>query len=54
MPRGKAIKSLELIAASREILQEIRPASTRAVCYRLFGLKLIADTSKRSTNRVGT
>ena len=41
--RGKAQKSLELIDAAREILEEIQPASVRAVCYRLFVAGLIAN-----------
>ena len=53
MSRGKARRSLELIEASIEILQEIQPASVRAVCYRLFTLGLIASMSKHETNRVG-
>ena len=52
--RGKSAKSLELISAAREILAEIQPATVRAVCYRLFILKLIPDMSKGSTNRVST
>ena len=52
--RGKAAESLELIAASIRILEEIQPASVRAVCYRLFTEKLIPNMSKASTNKVGT
>jgi hypothetical protein len=52
--RGKGKDSLALIDAAAEILREIQPASVRAVCYRLFVLKLIPDMSKRSTNKVGT
>src|SRR5690554_4293199 len=50
--RGLARQTLHLIAECQEILQEIQPASVRAVCYRLFVEKLIPDMSKRSTNRV--
>ena len=53
MPRGKAAKSLALIDASYVILEDIQPASVRAVCYRLFIGGLIPDMSKNSTNRVG-
>jgi len=53
MPRGKAQKSLQLIAMSRAILHEIQPATVRAVCYQLFVRGLLADMSKASTNRVG-
>jgi hypothetical protein len=52
MPRGKATKSLELIKATYQILEEIQPATVRAVCYRLFTSGLIPDMSKASTNRV--
>jgi len=51
--RGKSEKSLELINASARILNEIQPASVRAVCYRLFIKKLIANMSKNSTGAVG-
>jgi len=36
MGRGKSAKSLALIDACYEILQEIQPATVRAVCYQLF------------------
>ena len=51
--RGKAAKTLALIEASKAILQEIQPASVRAVCYRLFVQKLIKDMSKNETNKLG-
>lgn len=51
--RGKSAKSLEIINASIRILEEIQPASVRAVCYRLFIEKLIPDMSKNSTGAVG-
>lgn len=51
--RGKSAASLELIAASKRILQEIQPATVRAVCYRLFTEKLTQDMGKASTGRVG-
>ena len=54
MPRGKAQKSLDLIAACRDILAEIQPASVRAVCYRLFVAGHIDSMSKNNTNRVST
>lgn len=50
--RGKSRRSLDLIEAAHRILAEIQPASVRAVCYRLFALKLIPNMSKASTNRV--
>lgn len=36
MSRGKSGRSIKLIAAAQCILEEIQPASVRAVCYRLF------------------
>jgi hypothetical protein len=54
MPRGKATKSLALIHRSAEILQEIQPATVRAVCYQLFNQGLIPSMAKKETNRVGT
>ncbi len=54
MGRGKSQRSLDLIDAAREILQEIQPATVRAVCYRLFTMGLIDCMAKSETNRVGT
>ena len=54
MGRGKSRKSLELIAAAKTILEEIEPASVRAVCYRLFIMGLIKSMSKGETNKVST
>lgn len=54
MSRGKSRRSLELIEACIEILQEIQPATVRAVCYRLFVLGLITSMAKNNTNKVGT
>ncbi len=53
MGRGKSRRSLELIDACTEILEEIQPATVRAVCYRLFTMGLIDSMSKNETNRVG-
>jgi len=50
--RGKSQASLRLIEASHEILQEIQPASVRAVCYKLFTQGLIPNMSKGSTGKV--
>jgi hypothetical protein len=50
--RGKSKSSLDLIAASYEILSEIQPASVRAVCYRLFTMGMIPNMSKGSTGKV--
>jgi hypothetical protein len=52
MGRGKHQKSLELIEASYSILEEIQPATVRAVCYRLFIANIIPDMSKASTAKV--
>ena len=54
MKRGRGLSkaSLEIIAASVEILREIQPASVRAVCYRLFARGLIPNMSKASTDKV--
>lgn len=49
---GKGQETLALIDASKEILEEIQPASVRAVCYRLFTRRLIPDMSKNSTGKV--
>ena len=50
--RGKSPRSLALIEAARTILEEIQPASVRAVCYRLFTMTLIPSMAKTSTSRV--
>lgn len=52
MARGKAQKTLELIDAARRILEEIQPATVRAVCYRLFVEKFIDSMAKSNTNMV--
>jgi hypothetical protein len=54
MGRGKSQRSLDLINAAHRILQEIAPASVRAVCYRLFVEGLTASMAKTETNRVST
>lgn len=50
--RGLATKTLSLIAECYDILEEIQPASVRAVCYRLFVNKRIPDMSKNSTGKI--
>lgn len=50
--RGKAQKTTALIDAAIRILEEIQPASIRAVCYRLFTGGLIDSIAKANTNRV--
>lgn len=52
MGRGKSSKSLKLIAAARSILEEIQPATVRAVCYRLFVSGVIDSMKKSETNKV--
>ena len=52
MARGKAQKTLELIDAARRILEEIQPATVRAVCYRLFVEKFIDSMARSNTNMV--
>ena len=47
---GKTTKTR--LAACMEILEEIQPASVRAVCYVLFNRKLIPDMSKQSTGAI--
>ena len=50
--RGKSASSLALVEAAKSILEEIQPATVRAVCYRLFVAGLIADMGKNSTGKV--
>jgi hypothetical protein len=54
MGRGKSPKTVALIEAAFSILEEIQPASVRAVCYRLFTLGLIKNMDKAETNKVST
>jgi hypothetical protein len=54
MPRGKSAKSLALIWKCADILEEIQPATVRAVCYQLFSQGWIASMAKNETNKVGT
>ncbi len=50
--RGKGRRSLELIDAARTMLEQIQPASIRAVCYQLFNRQLITAMIKTETDRV--
>jgi hypothetical protein len=50
--RGMARKSLNLIATAKAILEEIQPATVRAVCYRLFTQGLIGSMAKKETSKV--
>jgi hypothetical protein len=52
MERGKSKKSLELTESCSEILSEIQPATVRAVCYRLFALRLLKSMRKNDTNKI--
>lgn len=53
-PRGKSRRTLALIDAAYDILQEIQPATVRAVCYRLFTAGLLSSMVKAETNKVST
>lgn len=52
MPRGKLQRSMDLIGRAHGILEEIQPATVRAVCYRLFVAGLIPNMAKSATNGV--
>ena len=55
MGRGKSASSKRLIEAAHDILNEIQPATVRAVCYRLFTTAgLIDSMAKSNTSRVST
>jgi hypothetical protein len=54
MGRGRSQKRLDLVQLANEILEEIQPASVRAVCYQLFIRGLIPSMEKAQTNRVST
>jgi hypothetical protein len=54
MGRGKAQHNRKLIESAYRILEEIQPATVRAVCYRLFAAGEIDSMSKNNTNRVST
>jgi hypothetical protein len=50
--RGRAQRSNDIIKISYEILEEIQPATVRAVCYKLFVHRLIASMAKSETNKI--
>lgn len=52
--RGKSQQSIKLINTAIEILEEIQPATLRAVCYRLFIAGILTSMSKAETNKVST
>jgi hypothetical protein len=54
MPRGKTQRTKDLIAACYTILEEIQPATVRAVCYQLFIRKLLASMAVLCTKRVSS
>jgi hypothetical protein len=51
--RGLGVKTIEIREAIKVILEEIQPATVRAVCYRLFVQKLIPEMTRLQTDRVG-
>lgn len=50
--RGKAEATMVLIKTAIRILEEIQPATVRAVCYRLFIEKLLPAMNKANTDKV--
>lgn len=50
--RGKSRASLLMVEAAKRILEEIQPATVRAVCYRLFVAGLIDAMTKANTDKV--
>jgi hypothetical protein len=50
--RGLAPKSIRLISASHEILEQIQPASVRSVCYQLFNCGLLSGMITGETQKV--
>lgn len=52
MSRGKGKDTLALVEAAARILEEIQPATVRAVCYRLFAEGVIENMSKANTGKV--
>lgn len=52
MSRGRSQLTLRLLKAAIRILEEIQPASVRAICYRLFVAGLILNMGKSATNGV--
>jgi len=53
MGRGRASRTILLEEQCADILEEIQPATVRAVGYRAFVLKLIPDMSRNSMQRIG-
>ena len=51
--RGLGVKTIAIREAIKAILEEIQPATVRAVCYRLFVQKLIPEMAKIQVDKVG-
>jgi hypothetical protein len=63
MPKGVALKTHKLIDAARHVLEEIQPASVRAVCYKRVDLELawnrylpaiLSDTPAQPSNHAAS
>lgn len=52
MGRGLHAASVAIIATARKILEDIHPATVRAVCYQLFTRGLIENMGKGCTDKV--
>jgi len=52
--RGQSKKTLVLLDAIREILEEIQPTTVRGVCYQLFSRDLIPSMKKKETARISS
>jgi hypothetical protein len=52
MTRGKTQAVISLIDTCAEILEQVQPASVRAVCYQLFVRELIESMGKACTDRI--
>jgi hypothetical protein len=50
--RGKARKSLDLIQAARDFLEEANPTTVRGVCYHLFVRGVIPSMARKETAKV--
>lgn len=50
--RGKARKTLELVQAAYDFLEEAHPTTVRGVCYRLFVRGVIPSMERNQTARV--
>src|ERR1044072_1884911 len=50
--RGKSRATIAMVEAAHTILEEIQPATVRAVCYRLFTMNMIEAMMKANTEKV--